>query len=114
MWVEKNTPFSHGYFKRKDIPVHWDIADGWTVQDMYTVSIRCGCVESQVLEVSQYLHVYLQHSLVQESILAATDPNRVHWMSGTVNVPGTPTNPDGSGGMILDNNATPGKSIRSL
>ena len=46
---------------------------------------------------------------MQESILAATDPNRIHWMSGTVNVPGTPTNPDGEGGMILDNNATPGK-----
>lgn len=29
-------------------------------------------------------------------------------MSGTVNNPGTPTNPDGEGKMILDNNASPG------
>lgn len=29
-------------------------------------------------------------------------------MSGTVNNPGTPNNPDGTGGMMLDNSATPG------
>ena len=46
--------------------------------------------------------------MYQESVLAATDPNRIVWMSGTVNNPGTPSNPDGSGGMILDNSATPG------
>jgi phospholipase C len=62
------------YFKRQDIPTHWDVADGYTIADMYT-----------------------------ESILAATDPNRISWMSGTVNNPGTPSNPDGSGGMMLDN-----------
>lgn len=55
-------------------------------------------------------HLLRSFSYIQESILAATDPNRIHWMSGTVNVPGTPTNPDGEGGMILDNNATPGES----
>ncbi|EFX01061.1 non-hemolytic phospholipase c [Grosmannia clavigera kw1407] len=43
-----------------------------------------------------------------ESILAATDPNRIHWLSNSVNTPGTPSNPDGAGGMILDNTATPG------
>ncbi|KAL1988864.1 hypothetical protein VTN96DRAFT_6853 [Rasamsonia emersonii] len=70
---------SWGYFRREDIPVHFDIAEGWTVADMY-----------------------------QEAVMAATDPNRVVWMSGTVNNPGTPNNPDGEGDMILDNNATPG------
>ena len=78
-WVAGNSPYSLGYFKRSDIPTHWDVADGWTVGDMY-----------------------------QEAILAATDPNRIIWMSGTVNNPGTPSNPDGKGGMMLDNSATPG------
>lgn len=41
--------------------------------------------------------------------MAATDPNRVVWLSGTVNNPGTPNNPDGEGDMILDNNAIPGE-----
>jgi phospholipase C len=69
-----------GYFKRQDIPTHFDIAEGWTVADMAT-----------------------------QSILAATDPNRITWMSGSVNIPGSPTNPDGKGGMIIDNSATPGE-----
>lgn len=70
-WVAGNSPYSMGYFKRKELPTHFDVADGWTIADMY-----------------------------QESILAATDPNRIIWMSGTVNNPGTPSNPDGSGGMV--------------
>lgn len=78
-WVESNTPWSIGYFKRKDIPTHFDVAEGWTVGDMY-----------------------------QESVLASTDPNRITWMTGTVNNPGTPGNPDGTKGMMLDNAATPG------
>jgi hypothetical protein len=32
-------------------------------------------------------------------------------MSGTVNNPGTPNNPDGDGNMILDNNASPGQKL---
>ena len=48
--------------------------------------------------------------MYQEAILAATDPNRINWMSGTINQPGSPNNPDGQseGGMILDNTASPG------
>ena len=46
--------------------------------------------------------------MYQEGVLAATDPNRITWMSGTVNNPGTPSNPDGEGGMMLDNAHTPG------
>jgi len=53
--------------------------------------------------------MFFTDSLLQEAILAATDPNRIVWMSGTVNNPGTPTNPDGDGNMILDNNASPGQ-----
>jgi Phosphoesterase family len=36
-WVSSNTPYSWGYFERSDIPVHFDIAEGWTVGDMYQV-----------------------------------------------------------------------------
>jgi phospholipase C len=38
-WAIKNTPWSWGYFKRSDIPVHFAIAEGWTVGDMYQVLI---------------------------------------------------------------------------
>jgi len=37
-WVSTNTPYSWGYFDRADVPVHFDIAEGWTVGDMYQVS----------------------------------------------------------------------------
>lgn len=36
-WVVKNTPWSWGHFNRQDIPTHFDIAEGWTVADMYQV-----------------------------------------------------------------------------
>ncbi|KAG6108540.1 hypothetical protein E4U31_007673 [Claviceps sp. LM219 group G6] len=78
-WANADGPWSLGYYKRQDIPTHFDIAEGWTVADM-----------------------------ASQSILAATDPNRIFWMSGSVNIPGSPTNPDGKGGMIIDNSATPG------
>lgn len=78
-WAINDSPNSMAYFKRKDIPTHWDIAEGWTIADMS-----------------------------HQSVLGATDPNRIMWMSGSLNIPGSPTNPDGSGGMILDNSASPG------
>jgi len=79
-WTTADGGYSMGYFTRDDIPTHFDIAEGWTVLDMNT-----------------------------QSVLAATDPNRIMWMSGSINIPGSPTNPDGEGGIIIDNNATPGK-----
>jgi phospholipase C len=38
-WALDNTPWSWGYFKRAELPVHFAIAEGWTVGDMYQVSI---------------------------------------------------------------------------
>lgn len=35
-WVIANGPYSWSYFKREDIPIHFDIADGWTIADMYS------------------------------------------------------------------------------
>ncbi|OCK82157.1 putative non-hemolytic phospholipase C precursor [Lepidopterella palustris CBS 459.81] len=77
-WALNNTPWSWSYFERKDIPVHFGIAEGWTVGDMY-----------------------------QESVIASTNPNRVSWVSGSINVPGGPQSPD-QGGVTIDNNETPG------
>lgn len=77
-WAKKNTPWSWGYLKRQDIPVHFAIAEGWTSGDMY-----------------------------QESQITATNPNRATLVSGSVNVPGSPGFPNG-GGPYLDNNETPG------
>ena len=45
--VNRNTPWSWAHFKRSDLPTHFDVADGWTVLDMY-----------------------------QEGVLAATDPSK--------------------------------------
>ncbi|KAJ5759501.1 hypothetical protein N7520_006657 [Penicillium odoratum] len=78
MWARNNTPWSWGYMKRSDIPVHFGIAEGWTAGDMY-----------------------------QESQVTSTNPNRVTLVSGSINVPGGPQSPD-QGGPYLDNNETPG------
>ncbi|KAJ3479849.1 hypothetical protein NLG97_g8216 [Lecanicillium saksenae] len=78
-WNKDDGGYAMGYFKRQDIATQWDIVEGWTVLDMN-----------------------------HQSVLAATDPNRIMWMSGSINIPGSPTNPDGEGGLIVDNAATPG------
>jgi len=77
-WATNNTPWSWAHFRRSDIPVQYAIADGWTIGDMY-----------------------------QESVIAATNPNRVTWVSGSINVPGSPQNPN-QGGVYIDNNEVPG------
>src|SRR6266480_4264896 len=38
-WALNNTPWSWGYFTRRELPVHFAIADGWTVGDMYQESV---------------------------------------------------------------------------
>ena len=77
-WVRNNTPHSWGYFKRADLPVHFALAEGWTIADMY-----------------------------QESVIASTNPNRVALVSGSINVPGGPQKPE-QGGVYIDNDITPG------
>ena len=86
-WALKNTPWSWGYFKRADIPVHFAIAEGWTVGDMYQVSLQI------MVGIADF----------QESVIASTDPNRVSWISGSINAPGSPQSPD-QGGTTIDNN----------
>src|ERR1700744_3447933 len=82
-WTAADTPYSMAYWQRKDNPTLWDIVDGFTVADMY-----------------------------HQSILAPTDPNRVIWMSGSINVPGSPSNPNGTGGAMLDNTVDYGESSK--
>jgi len=77
-WATNNTPWSWGHYQRKDIPVQFAIADGWTIGDMY-----------------------------QESVIASTNPNRVTWASGSINVPGSPQTKS-EGGYPYINNETPG------
>ena len=77
-WATNNTPWSWGHFQRSDIPVQYAIADGWTIGDMY-----------------------------QESVIASTNPNRVTWVSGSINVPGNAQTPN-EGGLYIDNNEVPG------
>jgi phospholipase C len=38
-WALNKTPWSWGHFKRTDLPVHFGIAEGWTVGDMYQESV---------------------------------------------------------------------------
>ncbi|KAF4589137.1 extracellular phospholipase C [Ophiocordyceps camponoti-floridani] len=78
-WAVDNTPWSLGFYKRCDVPVQWALADGWVVADMY-----------------------------QESVVASTSPNRVTWISGSINVPGSPQRSDQGGNPYIDNNETPG------
>ncbi|KAK2831959.1 hypothetical protein FQN49_006997 [Arthroderma sp. PD_2] len=77
-WQDWGQPTNWGFLKRNDIPVHFSLAEGWTVGDMY-----------------------------QQSSITATNPNRVMLVSGSVNVPGGPQKP-GDGGTYLDNNQVPG------
>ncbi|KAH7874242.1 phosphoesterase family-domain-containing protein [Lentinula edodes] len=77
LWPEANTPESWGYYRRSDLQVQFAIAEGWTVGDMY-----------------------------QEGVIAATNPNRVLWQTGSVAVPGGNVNT--TQGPVLDNNASPG------
>ena len=55
-WALNNTPYSLGYFKRDDVPLHFALAENFVVGDSYF-----------------------------ESQIASTDPNRVTWFSGTIN-----------------------------
>ncbi|KAE8213521.1 hypothetical protein CF327_g2990 [Tilletia walkeri] len=77
-WAIKNTPYSMAYYKRQDIPLHFALAEGWAVGDAYS-----------------------------ESVIASTQPNRVSWMSGSINVPGGKQSTD-AGGPTIDNSGTPG------
>ncbi|KAK9246334.1 phosphoesterase family-domain-containing protein [Lipomyces tetrasporus] len=79
-WVTNNTAWSWGYLKRSDIPTHFSIVEGWTIGDMY-----------------------------QESVIGPTNPNRVTWVSGTININGSyPGDPEVNGGPYIENYETPG------
>jgi phospholipase C len=62
-----NGPATMGYYTRRDIPVHFALADAFTICDHYFCSV-----------------------------LGPTDPNRLYWISGTID-------PDGThGGPLLE------------
>lgn len=44
----------------------------------------------------------------QESVISSTNPNRVTWVSGSINVPGSPQTKSEGGYPYIDNNETPG------
>ncbi|KAJ5218926.1 non-hemolytic phospholipase C precursor [Penicillium cinerascens] len=83
-WANADSLYSMAYFTRKEIPTHFDIMDSFTILDMS-----------------------------HQSILGPTDPNRCMWLTGSVNSPGSPSNPNSDGGAMLDNTATPGCDITS-
>ncbi|TVY65488.1 Non-hemolytic phospholipase C [Fusarium oxysporum f. sp. cubense] len=78
-WAVNSTPYSIGFYKRQDLPVHFALAEEWIVGDMY-----------------------------QEAVMAPTNPNRVMWISGSINIPGSPQSKDEGGYPYIDNNETPG------
>lgn len=78
-WVLDQNPWSIGFYKRDDLPVHWALAENFVIGDMY-----------------------------QESVIASTSPNRVTWASGSINVPGGPQRPDQGGNPYIDNNENDG------
>ena len=78
-WAWDNTAMSWSHFQRQDLPLHFALAESWTLADMY-----------------------------QEGVIASTSPNRVTWMSGSINCPGGPQTPD-QGGIVTDNSEGPGE-----
>lgn len=56
-WASKNTPYSLGYYRREDTPLHWELAEGWTVGDAY-----------------------------HESAITSTTPNRISWVGGSIGI----------------------------
>ena len=65
-------PYTMGYFKREDIPFHYALAEAFTICDAY-------------------------HS----SVMGPTWPNRLYWMTGTIDPEGS------SGGPIIANKVPP-------
>ncbi|KAF3759903.1 putative hemolytic phospholipase C precursor [Cryphonectria parasitica EP155] len=84
LWPSSSAPQAWAYYKRQDIPFHYALADSFTVADHY-----------------------------QAGVMSATDPNRWMWQSGSINVPGGPQ-PLGAGGVVLDDNQTPGCEATDL
>ena len=81
-WALRNSVYSLGYLKEDDIPVQWNLADSFTVGDMY-----------------------------YESIIASTNPNRVAFFASTINPPhGSTINGTNKhmGGPVLNNNGHDG------
>jgi phospholipase C len=69
----ENAPYVMSYYTRRDIPFHFALADNFTICDAY----HC-------------------------SVLGPTFPNRMYWMTGTID-------PEGSrGGPMTDNHVPPG------
>lgn len=56
-WATQNTPYSLAYYKRQDIPLHFAVAEGWTMADNY-----------------------------HESVISSTNPNRISWLGGTIGI----------------------------
>ncbi|ORX37170.1 phosphoesterase family-domain-containing protein [Kockovaella imperatae] len=75
LWAIANTAFSWSHYRREDIPVHFAIADAWTIGDMY-----------------------------QEAIVSSSEPNRFMWQTGTINLPGSKINST-AGPCIDDNSS---------
>ena len=80
-WARNNTPYSVGYYKKSDLPVHFSLAENFVVGDSY-----------------------------YESVISSTKPNRVVWMSGSINTEGSAVGGDNKqlGGPVIDNNENPG------
>ena len=67
-----NGPYTMGYFKRQDIPFHYALADAFTICDAY----HC-------------------------SVMGPTWPNRLYWMTGTIDPQGR------DGGPVTANKVSP-------
>ncbi|KAL4400562.1 phospholipase C [Malassezia pachydermatis] len=80
-WAYNVTPWSLGYFRRKDLPVHFALAEEFIVGDAY-----------------------------YESTLAASDTNRAVLFSGTINSPGSNPGGDPlkQGGPVVDDHREAG------
>ncbi|KAK7202940.1 hypothetical protein BZA70DRAFT_228980, partial [Myxozyma melibiosi] len=73
-WVTNNSERAWGYLRRDDVPTHFEVAEAWTVGDMYS-----------------------------EFLIGPTGPNRASWISGSLNIGGTVGDRETVGGPFIEN-----------
>ncbi|KAK9456291.1 phosphoesterase family-domain-containing protein [Dipodascopsis uninucleata] len=79
-WVTNNSEYAWGHYRRDDIPLHFALADEWTLGDMYS-----------------------------EFVIGPTAPNRAAWVSGNLNIGSFLGNPESVGGPYIENYSTDGE-----
>ncbi|KAK0386804.1 hypothetical protein NLU13_6640 [Sarocladium strictum] len=80
-------------------------SNGWTANH---AAWNNGLNNHWAMNNTPYSIGYYKRDDLPESVIASTNPNRVMWISGSINVPGSLQTKDEGGYPYIDNNETPG------